>query len=202
MKLSEMSPPQNIPDVDFDLSTDPKNNAKIYQLTKSSKSKLAEKIGRYNLYKIGHKYILVDDATSEVMYYVQYEIQNLPILRFRAVVQTAVWRSPILGADNIARDVFWKYLFPLQQSSAENIRANATDRQQTSFGKAFWVRRVTEAIDKKLFVYWFNHTNNDGRDRLVPITSLDHLKTLDKQIWGDENRYKFSLLLITANKLD
>lgn len=199
MKLIELvvESPQLLRQMDMGLLTKEFND-KLYQLTQQSDAKKIDTIKKLDLYKVGHKLILINPTTKQVGYFVIYQFQKIKSLNISAVVQRLVWRSPgVIGATDAARDIFWKHIFTIQDNGVEDVKANVTDRQQTSFGQAFWVRRVNEALQQGFHVYWYYVLPK--QQKTIEITSLDELNHYD--IWGDPYKYQYNWLIISRKPL-
>jgi hypothetical protein len=113
------------------------------------------------------------------------------MVRETAVTQITVWADETIGGSlNIAKEVFFNYLLP-------EFHLISTDRQQTTDGKRFWGKRVNEALEKNLWVYFIDQVSNPRK--MIRIVNRKQLE--DLSIWGTDSKYEARKLLISDKQL-
>ena len=120
-------------------------------------------------------YGLVDIDKTKALYMVAFSKEN----DHGCIVQNLLWRTKDGSykneTDGLAEDIFFE-LF-LEKRGSVCIKS---DNFQTRKGKAFWIKMVKSAFEKKLFVYLYNRESG----RLFPVKSLDSLYNKKIDIWG------------------
>ena len=140
------------------------------------------------LYRLPDKLVVLDESNRRLLYLVQFGFSL--VFSKKGVTQTKVWRdksSPL--TKGLAERIFFHYLFPM----ADCI---VTDKQQTSYGRAFWELRIYEAFAKSLPVYLLDH--NPGTKQLL-ASSLEFDQLLDTW-WGDEPKFQRRTIAICHKK--
>lgn len=187
MKLEDISEsPMLVLPLDFNLE-DSKTNRESYMLTRTSRAEKLKSFGKYPLFKIGQKYIIVDEANEKVLYEMRYEIERLSILKIKSATQVKLWRNiGVLALSHASSDIFWNYLFP-------QTEVIATDRQQSQLGQAFWGNRINEAFRDHFFVYHFNHAIR----LLKKFNSVRELHDNEHLIWGSHHKHEYDRVIIS-----
>lgn len=191
--------PQLISGKDFTLKKildNEDSNKKMYrELTKKSTKKEILKIApNGQLFWVGHKIFLVDNDNQRIDYYMQYEIQH--IFKIKTVTQIAIWADYISqyinlpSGERVSKYVFFNILLPLTDTIV-------TDALQTDDGRRFWINRVTESIKAGLHVYAVFKDKN----RIYKVDSLETLRKLKDDIWGDEKTYLNRKLFISTEEV-
>ncbi|KAB7676579.1 hypothetical protein [Plesiomonas shigelloides] len=137
---------------------------------------------------------LINDVTSEVVYYNRVIIQPDSFLKCRPVTQILVWRTqkPKHRAilHNFAGIIFMKYLL-------ERYDVIVSDRNQTYEGMSFWQARMYDALELGLHLYAYDMITCELRE-LKNETELEQGNTW---LWGDAEHFQDRLAIISKHKL-
>lgn len=201
MKLEELfESPQNTFITNFVLDDRRANALETKKLLDDSRKipLAAFKNGTHTLYEIGHKFLLVDHTNPNIaytVYYMKFEVKFNSFLDRQVVQQVMVWADPINSNSegSIPKHIFFEYLLP-------RYKTIITDSQQTEDGQRFWGRRVANAFDKGLFVYYVNLLPNR---EIVQIKTVQEFKMLaqNKEIWGDEQKHQARRIVIASTPI-
>jgi len=195
--LSELvETPQAISPIDDHALEDSKTNAIVARKLLSDRRKkiLRELAPGITLYSLPQKYFVVDARTlpPKIIYYVKYEIQNLGFISRKAASQVLVWKaSGYPATSGLPADIFFERILP-------KTGTIVTDYQQTPNGKRFWGDRIGTALDSGKFVYYVNFQPLRVIKR---ISSIDDLRSLDKEIYGGHQKYRQRRVIITDREL-
>lgn len=185
--------PQQIGDVDWDLS-DPKVNAELRdELLSAHPTSLGDFAGA-KLYRRKGQIFAIDPDDNELVYWVKTDVRKINVIGITAICQRALWRNTnnsrtVWLPEHIFFDVWLK-----------EQQAIVTDGMQTTGGKNFWFRRVKNAFDKGLNVYFVREL---APQRVIHLKSEKQFQelALDGTIWGTTPEYKHRLVVITAKTL-
>lgn len=202
--------PQLIDPVDFNLSTLEGRRKLLQHLKKKHLRKLKKYTliikgisYSYILYETGLKentqegYIFLHDETKDDLNYVVKFKRNisgaLKSIIGHSITQVSVWRSVENPgpSTNITAYVFFKQLLP-------KLGTLASDFQQTDLGRQFWIRRISEAWQIKLNVYFVSI--QPKRSILLDPISFSNLQKAG-EIWGTTPSFKNKFLIITKEVL-
>jgi len=175
--------PENVGETNFLFNEPSVNLAMFLKLMKKNK-KLIVSIGSYNLYASDANIFLVDEAKSELLYMIQFEIW--PLFGRKAVTQIMLWRTQKypevtnlkIDSKKLTNYVFFEVLF-------KRFDCIVTDSQQTALGRRFWWDRIADAFAMNLPVYYINQNTREK----LRIKDFEDLEAFDKkyQIWSDEH---------------
>jgi hypothetical protein len=127
-----------------------------------------------------------DKTNPRIAYAVDIKISEEKIA-YKTCTQILVWASPsnedlLIG---LPRKLFNHLL--------NTYTIMVTDREQTPDGKRFWERRIAQAFNDGLCVYFYDKTHNN----LIQIKDndafLEHYEPLG---WGNDDAYKNKLFVI------
>lgn len=155
-------------------------NEKMYgKIFKDKRKKLVEKLSDdIVLYALPDKFVAIDLKKERLLYLVQYVKKR--IFGKEGITQIQVWRDKTAPeTKGLAEKIFFELLFPM----ADCI---VTDRQQTSYGRAFWELRIYEAFGKGLPVYLLDQ-NEHTQKRLSTSEEFDQL---GDTWWGEHKKYQ------------
>jgi hypothetical protein len=153
-------------------------------------------------YKLGNRIALVDRVPRfprRVVYYLQWKEVFHEFVGHRAITQVAVWRNrDVLATRGVAARMFWEYLFPIHG-------VMLTDALQTADGRAFWLNRIGEALERNLSVCYLNlmPALGTGKRELVKIEGVKEFERLaaEKEFWGKEELHRARKLIISDIEL-
>ncbi len=187
-KIEVLASPQNVDWTGFK----PKEmNAAMYsQIAKDTrKKKIATLDDGIYLYELPDKFVALNTHKHKVVYLVQYS--KKVIFGKQGITQVKVWRDKASSVtDGLAKKIFFTHLFPL----ADCI---VSDRQQTSYGRAFWELRIYEAFSRGHHVYLLDQ--NKQTQTLLQTT--DDFDDLADTWWGDTLQYQGRKIAICHTKL-
>jgi len=73
-----------------------------------------------------------------------------------------------------------------------------TDQEQTPDGKRFWERRIVQAFNDGLFVYFYDKMNH----LLIAIKNNDDFfENYEQESWGNDKAHKNILFIISATPI-
>jgi len=153
--------------------------------------------GEYTLYELPRSFVLVDHSDEQqpkVAYVMKYKLVFHRFVGKQCAQQIIVWsntKDP--NTVNLAKDIFFNHLLA-------NYKTVITDSNQTSDGQRFWDRRIVEALQQNLFVYYINLLPTR---EIVPITDYKQFQQLsnDKEIWGNDPKHQARRIIITTTQL-
>ena len=156
------------------------------------------------LYRIANKFVLIDPFRVTVVYYLAWKTKFFKYLNTKVVSTVLHWRDrPIPGQIGLTSWVFFDLLLPIEG-------AIMTDIKHSSPGEAFWVRRIEEALEKNLYVYYLDLLPSDEATnrQLLRIKDSLHLYHLlipnvdDKtQPWGDTTKFEGRRIIISNKQI-
>lgn len=186
--------PQEIGDVDWDLS-DPKVNAeKRDELLSNHPTSLGE-FGGAKLYRRKGQIFAIDPDNNEMIYWVKTDVRKINVIGATAICQRALWRNSNNARTNwLPRHIFFDIWLREQE-------AIVTDGMQTAGGKNFWFNRVSNAFDKGLNVYFVRELTPRTVVKIKSEKQFQEL-ALDGTIWGTDPTYKHRLVVITTKTLE
>ena len=175
------------------LLDNPVKNHELYSKLPLAKAKVIKSWPNEMLIEIGPKIMLIDTVEELVRYYVQYEISTFK--KVKLVTQVALWADqsyilPMIGHERLINWTFFNHLLP-------KADAIAADSMQTPLGKAFWLKRINDALSKGLRALIL------FRDKgvVIEIFSLDELRKVESAIWGKMPKHGYRLAAITEKPL-
>jgi len=187
-KIQILASPQNVEWTGYK----PKEmNLKMYaDMAKDKRKKILEEWNEeVFLYSLPDKYVVLDLKNQKIVYLVQYVKKK--IFGKSGITQVQVWRDrTVVTTKGLAERIFFNYLFP----QADCI---VTDKQQTSYGRAFWESRIYEAFGKNLPVYLLDQ-NAKTQTYLESSYEFDDLANT---WWGDDPKYQGRKIAICHKKL-
>jgi len=187
-KIQILSTPQN---VEWTAYKPKEMNLKMYaDMVKDKRKKIIEELGEeIYLYSLPDKYVVLDLKNQKIVYLVQYVKKK--IFGKTGITQIQVWRDRTVAATKgIAEKIFFNTLFP----QADCI---VTDKQQTSYGRAFWETRIYEAFGKNLPIYLLDQ---NAKTQTLLETSYDFDDLADTW-WGEDSKYQGRKIAICHKKL-
>jgi hypothetical protein len=196
MKLEELfEEPLNIEDIDYFYLNDYDKNKEAYRKLNNDKYKAFVKqlADQADLFKKDTKYFCLDRKLERITYYVRYKVnRNKTLGDF--VWQSLVWADPVSEKylQNLPADVFFDIILPKTDTII-------TDSEQTFHGKRFWQRRISDAFNKKLNVYFYDFKYN----KLIKIENEVEFFHIQKteEIWGPSNLHKMKRIVISTKEL-
>ena len=135
----------------------------------------------------GGEFAMIFNQTNLITYYMKYKIKNIPIFG-RCATQVKLWNSMSLSTIGLPQKVFFEIML-------KNFDAMISDRQHTEDGRRFWIRRLTESVDRGLGVGIIENGKNIEYD---PSTSFDTWLTEEADGWGKSVLYQEKLFYILA----
>lgn len=155
------------------------NESMYFKLSKDKRKKPLEEIeSGVTLYSLPDKYAVLDEKHQRILYLIQFKVAR--VFGKKGITQVQVWRDKTASStEGLAKKIFFNYLFP----TADCI---VTDRQQTSYGRAFWELRIYEAFGKGLPVYLLDQ-NQTTKKRLSSVEEFDDLAD---SWWGDHPKFQ------------
>lgn len=175
-----------------------KNQSQLEKFSTMHKKHLFD-LGKYtHVFKIYNNndeyYIAIDSHDMKIVYYMSYNFTSVPILGM-AVNQSFVWLDKDYPhTKGLPKKMFFDYLL-----KEHNIVI--TDSIQTWDGRDFWLRRLLEAFQKHLHVYYIDLSKN----HIEPVMQYMDVYKLDKkyQIWAplDLDAYDRRLIISTTQLL-
>jgi hypothetical protein len=141
-----------------------------------------------------YRYFAVDKNTDPqlTLYCVRLDYANVKPLRVGC--QVGVWVShDSLITSGLSKDIFWKILFKHHDM--------ITDSVQTSFGRRFWINRLTEAFHLGYYVYSLRYGTGKIKDA-KHYPTLDSLEEDFSKLWGPKITDQARRLCITLKPLD
>lgn len=184
--------PSLIGDTDFGLD-DSSSNKKLGDKLRANKKleKIEDLKDGFALYRINRMFVVFYQNESKIYYLMKFNTKTIQMIRETAATQIAVWAEQPIGRSlNIAKTVFFDYLLP-------EWHIISTDRHQTDDGAGFWGKRVNEALEKNLWIYFIDQVSN--LRKMVRIVNRKQLEDLD--IWGSGQKYEARKLLISDKQL-
>lgn len=154
-----------------------------------------------NLYRYQNRFILIDEESVMVLYYLSWKEEFFKILNTTVTTEVLHWRNrgqTMMGFANLTRHVFFDLLLPLRG-------AVLSDSLHTPSGEAFWVKIIEESFDRNLGVYYLNflpvnthvnreiiqlHDKNDFLDLTNPTNSVVRAP------WGGHEKFEARRFLI------
>jgi hypothetical protein len=172
------------------------SNKKMYlELMGTSRKKEIMKLPpNGQLFELGHKLFAVDNASKQIIYYVQYELKHFK--KILMVTQIAIWLEYLSdyinlpNGERISKYVFFEILLPLAD-------AIMTDALQTNDGNRFWMNMTREALSHGMFVYAILKDKN----AIKRINSISELRNLKDEIWGRQAAHENRKLIISTKEL-
>lgn len=142
--------------------------------------------------KDGTTFFCLDSDTKRVTYYLKYEVAKHSQLG-QYVWQSMVWTD--LNCDYIRgfpQKIFFDFLLP-------KYGCIVTDSEQTWYGQRFWQLRISEALKKGLFVYYFDFKLK----QLVQVNDWAEFEQIEKDhdVWGPHTQNEFKRMIISNRKL-
>jgi len=166
------------------------NETMYVKLEKDKRKKLIERLAaNVNLYSFPDKYALLDEDKCKLLYLVQFKFAKF--FGKKGITQIQVWRdktSPL--TKGIAEKIFFDHLFPMADCVV-------TDKQQTSYGRAFWELRIYEAFGKGLPIYLLDQ--NEHTKKL--LATSEEFDQLSNTWWGDDPKYQARKIAICHKEL-
>lgn len=158
--------------------------------------------GTLSLCQKGNSIALIfqpEDAPIRLLYMVRWKEIFHKFVGHKAITQVAVWRDKLSAFTSaIAPKIFWEYLLPQHE-------VLMTDALQTPDGRTFWMRRVAEAFDHHLRVYYLNLLPSAGGQprELIEIRSKGQFEKLaaEKEFWGREDLHRTRKIIISDIEL-
>lgn len=190
MKLQDLfEMPQLIGEVDFNL--DERSNNRKVCISLSSNSKVMFNYQNVVVKKSG-KYVYAERDDGLMPYLIETERKKISAVGREAMIQRGLWRdSAISAVAGLPSKVFFEYLL-------DQTGLIASDRRQSPDGQRFWILRISEALDKGLFVYLLNAT---GPRELTRVHNRVQLDAMHGEIWGTTHNFQTKLLLISKQQL-
>lgn len=159
------------------------------------KTVVVGKIKNHNIYKKGYELAYIDVTDPNVpkmLYFVKFIVKKIHYIKQDAAQQIAVWRADGSEAVGIAGDIFFNYLLPI-------TGCMVTDIYQTTDGQKFWGDRISNALERGLFVYYIDVMPPNRKT--VPILNYGDLISHKDEIWGNGQKYHERRVIITQNQL-
>ena len=185
--------PETIDDNDFGLDNINSNRKDYEKLFKDKRKHLiATKATGIELYEYPSHFALLDTNNKEVLYYMQYLKHK--VFKVPSITQLKVWASAYTtNTDNFEGDtlttyIFFKHLLP----KAGMI---VTDKMQTSAGKRFWEKRITQAFASGLNVYGLDQNQN----AVKKFTSLKEWRDYAEYFYGEAHKHQGRKIGISKN---
>lgn len=132
-----------------------------------------------------------DKDNPRIVYAVDIKI-NQQVIAHHTCSQVLVWASPsnedlLIG---FPRKIFNHLL--------KRYAIMITDQEQTPDGKRFWERRIVQAFNDGLLVYFYDTTNQ----LLIAIkNSDDFFENYEPESWGNDKVHKNILFIISATPI-
>lgn len=133
-----------------------------------------------------------DKNNPRIVYAVDIKI-NHKIIIHQTCTQVLVWASPsnedlLIG---FPRKIFNHLL--------KHYAIMITDQEQTPDGKRFWERRIAQAFNDGLFIYFYDETNSI----LTAIKDNDDFfENYEPYGWGNDKAHKDVLFIISATAIN
>ena len=178
--IFEMTP-YNIPQTDFNMSNIEHNQEmaeNTIKLLGRRKAKIIKKISdTVYLCSIPRGVTMIDKKLMRVLYYVEYEIKYIKLIKTTALTQVLVWNDDTRSESfHLSGYVFTQILLP-------KTGVIMADSKQTWDGQRFWRRQVSTALQNGLYVYY---ADLKPPGELKFITSQQEFMQIinTKQPWG------------------
>lgn len=187
--------PQQLGDVDWNLS-DPIENAKRRdELLASYPTELGEYAGLKLYRRKGQIFAIDPTQDNELVYWVKTDVRKINMIGTTAICQRALWRNTNNSRSNgLPEHIFFSIWLKEQN-------AIVTDGQQTTGGKNFWFRRVKDAFGLGLNVYYVRELAPKTVKKIHDINEFQKLANGDT-IWGTKPEYQQRLVVITPKTLE
>jgi len=203
--LFEMPRRIPLPDNEFGLKNTAHNKKIANSIMLNKNAVVLEEFTYHRkLYKYKNKFALIDTDNAVLLYYMRYQNQYIKYLQAEVTSEVLLWKNRsqyLVGLTNITSRVFFEYLLPINGIIM-------TDTLHTEPGELFWLKRIEEALSKKLYVYYINLLpvdQNTNREivRINDILDILYLSgdNVMKNPWGNEEKYEASRILISINEL-
>jgi hypothetical protein len=171
-----------------------KNQRRLEKLSTAHKEHLFDVNKNTHVFKIHTDneeiYVAIDSIDMKIVYYMSYEFDKHRLLGL-FVNQSFVWVDKTYpNAKGLPKKIFFDYLL-----KEHNIVI--TDSIQTWDGRDFWLRRLLDAFQKHLYVYYIDLES----DHIEPVHQYMAIHKLDTKyhIWAKQAFSK--RLLISTTKL-
>lgn len=201
--LAEMPRRIPLPPNEFGLKSEDYNTKIAAAVLKSNSTVVLENLSNNRLLcRYKNKFMLIDSTNIKVLYYMHFKIKYFNFLKRNITCEVLHWKNRaqlLFGLSNLSSHVFFKYLLPINGIIM-------TDYLHTEFGEYFWVRRIGEAFDFNLNVYYLNllpvsKTVNQELIQLKDVYDLMQLtnpdNNIDRSPWGDERKHEGRRILIS-----
>lgn len=187
--------PQLVDDGDWGLGT-AEQNAKVLKDLMSAPG--MREIGNYRslkLYRLRGVIFAVDELSpNQLVFRIKTEVTKISSINENAVVQRELWRDVNnLSAAGLTKHVFTKILLP-------EFHIIASDNLQTKDGRAFWMNRVSEALDRDQNVYVLSEIPPRKLIKVLDHAEFMKLNTAG-QIWGTDPKFRLRRILISDHLL-
>jgi hypothetical protein len=197
--IFEMSKSINAISIDLDEFKNNKKHALAF-LKDTDRELVQEYTNDVNLYEIGNRFILIDEKRVRVLYYMEWKEIFHKFVNHKAASQVLVWRDKsVPGYTNVAAQIFFDYLLP-------KFSVVITDALQSPDGQNFWIRRVSDAFERGLNVYYLGllPTSKEINRELIKINSSDDFENLnaEKNFWGETEKFKARKILISNIEIE
>ena len=177
----------------YDLQTNRDFLSKLNKLDLRVIKKLSDTTTLYAAQKRDRTAFAAINRNSNIItYYMEYETNHhTAIGKYGA--QAFVWADQNdKSVRSLPKTVFFEYALPI-------VGIIATDSLQTPKGKDFWLRRLKDAFDKNLYVYYVNIVS----DQIKRLNEFSKVKEYDMKykIWTKSLESTGKLLMISTHKI-
>jgi hypothetical protein len=177
----------------FDLQSNRRALEKLNKLDLRVIKQLSDTTALYTAQKRDRTvYAAINHNAKIITYYMEFETNHhVAIGRYGA--QAFVWVDQFdKSVRSLPKAVFFDY-------ALKNVGVIATDSLQTPKGKDFWLRRLKEAFDRNLFVYYVNIVS----DQIKQLHEFSDVKEFDMKykIWTKSLEGTGKLLMISEHKI-
>lgn len=189
MKLNQLlvESPTLIKNIDdyplYDVEHNRKKLNELSKLDLKLVKKLSEDTSLYTTAKRDRTaFAAINHKTNLITYYMEYEVtRHTAIGNFAS--QTIVWADPNdKDVRSLPKTVFFDYVL-------KKVGVIATDSLQTPKGKDFWLRRIKDALDRNLYVYYVNILT----DKIEQVNDFSDVQKFNE-------RYKIWTSLIASSE--
>lgn len=194
MKLEHLfEMPQQVNDTSFGLEDRHKNHLVAIELVERQDKKLLKKVSKtVHLYEISNQVILADmtHEREQILYLVEYEIENIKLINSNALTQIAVWRNFLRKeTQNLAKKIFFNILLP-------KTNVIMTDSKQTWKGERFWGNRLIDAFGMGLNIYYIQFNQSP---MVIQVPSAQMLDEFAQKYnpWGKGAQFRGRKFIIT-----
>lgn len=170
------------------------------EVVNSRSKRIVEKIDNYTLYKFHKSYVLIEDSSNEMIFFVKYTFQNFRIRNsqidekikcVKHCLMYSKWgKKDRPSTSGLSSRIFFNYIFPKTNNFI-------TDKSHTTHAVNCCFKIVENSLKEGLFVYYIK---NFGKI-IKQIHSIEELKNNKEEIWGERERFKYRTLLITKSPL-